>query len=96
MTTCLQNGIVWNRHKSLMHESPAIKISRVVMIATNEDNPVIAFIHPFGIAFHYIVVIPFVLKTKAAITCYDNQGVAHLVLYTDFIHEQVEIAVNIA
>ena len=65
------------------------------MVATDKYHPVVAVVHPLGVASDDVVVVPFVLEAKATVTSYNHKGVSQLVLYTDFIHELIEIPVNV-
>ena len=65
------------------------------MVATDEHNSVVGFVHPLAIPLYNVVVVPFSLKSEAAIASNDDNSVCHLILDTYFVYEQVEVAVNV-
>lgn len=69
---------------------------RIVMVATDEKKPVVGFIYSLGIALDNILIVPFSFKAKAAISCYNDKSIFHLILHTNFIHEEIEVPVNVA
>ena len=64
--------------------------------ATDEKKPVVGFIYSLGIALDNILIVPFSFKAKATISCYNDQSIFHLILHTNFIHEEIEVPVNVA
>lgn len=66
------------------------------MVATDEKKPVVGFIYSLGIALDNILIVPFSFKAKAAISCHNDQSIFHLILHTNFIHEEIEVPVNVA
>src|SRR5574344_190517 len=88
--------VVGNASKPFMPECVSVKVSWIVMVATDEKKPVIGFINSLGIALDNILIIPFSFKAKATISCHNDQSIFHLILDTDFIHEEIELPMNVA
>ncbi|EJW93144.1 hypothetical protein EVA_18747 [gut metagenome] len=76
----LQHRIVRYAPHALVLEEGAIEVSRVVMIAANEYHPVVRIVQLLGISPIHLFVIRFLFKSKATITCHNEQGVRHLIL----------------
>lgn len=72
MVASVDYRIVWNGNETFVLKAFPIKIRRVVMIASNEYNPIIGIIHTFGVSFHHIIIVASLVKTKSTITCYNN------------------------
>lgn len=96
MRASLKDSIIGYGYKSLMSEGVTIKICRIVMVSTNEHYPVVCFVHAFGISFHHILVTFLLFKAKSTIACHNQHGISHLVLYTEFEHQLIEVTMNIA
>ena len=88
--------VVGNASKSFIPECLSVKVSWIVMVATDEKKPVVGFIYSLGIALDNILIVPYSFKAKAAISCYNDQSIFHLILHTNFIHEEIEVPVNVA
>lgn len=96
MPTGLNDAIVGHGNESAMTKSLSIEIGGIVVIATNEDYPVVGFRHTTTVLLHHLVVIARIVEAKAAITSHNEQSVAHSVLYTELMHELVELAMYVA
>ena len=72
------------------------EISRIVMIATYEQQPVVSLRQPLTASFVEILVVAWFLESKTAISGNNNHGIRHAVLYAAFIDQLCEIAMNIA
>jgi hypothetical protein len=88
--------VVGNASKSFIPECLSVKVSWIVMVATDEKKPVVGFVYSPGIALNNILIVPFSLKAKATITSHDDQSIFHLILDTNFIHEEIEVPVDVA
>ena len=88
--------VVGNASKPFMPECLSVKVSWIVMVATDEKKPVVGFICSLGIALDNILIVPFSLKAKATISSHDDQSIFHLILDTNFIHEEIEVPVDVA
>ena len=88
--------VVGNASKPFMPECLSVKVSWIVMVATDEKKPVVGFIYSLGIALDNILIVPFSFKAKATISCYNDQSIFHLILHTSFIHEEIEVTVNVS
>ena len=66
------------------------------MITANKHNPVVRFIQSLGISSQYLLVIRFLFKSEATITCHNEQGVRHLILNAEFVHQLIEVTMNVA
>ena len=65
------------------------------MIASYENNPVVRSVHALAITSDNVLVISFLLKSKSAVTSHNEHGVLHLVLYTKFVNEDIEVTMNV-
>ena len=72
MTASLQYRIIGNSHKAFVVEGFSIKVGRIVVIASYEYNLVVGFIHPLAVAPDDVLIIPLLLKPKAAISSHDE------------------------
>ena len=90
------NAIVGHGIESAMTKSLSIEIGGIVVIATDEDYPIIGFRHTTTVLLHHLVVIARIVEAKAAITSHNEQSVAHSVLYTELMYELVELAMYVA
>lgn len=88
--------VVWNAGKPFMPECLSVKVFWIVMIATDEKKPIVGFVYSPGIALDNILIVPFSLKAKATISSHDDQSIFHLILDTNFIHEEIEVPVDVA
>ena len=66
------------------------------MISSYKDYPVVGFGQALGIALRHILVAVSALETESAITCHNQEGVAHRILHTHLEHQTVEVAVDVA
>ena len=65
------------------------------MVATNHKEIVVVFLKTFSVSFVNIVVIPDTLESETAVTSDDDDGIVNVVLDTHFIHESVELSVDV-
>ena len=96
VTIGFDHRVVGNASKPFMPECLSVKVSWIVMVATDEKKPVVGFIYSLGIALDNILIVPFSFKAKATISCYNDQSIFHLILHTNFIHEEIEVTVNVS
>lgn len=92
MSTCSYNGIIWNRHETLVCKSPAIKVCLIVVVATDEHN---GFVRPLAIPLYNVVEVPSPFESNT-IARNDDDRVSHLIMDTYFVYEQVEVAVDVS
>jgi hypothetical protein len=72
------------------------KIGRVIMIATNEYNPVVRFAQPPGDSVVNLIIIPWLVKSKPAISSNNQQGVRTSVLDAQLENKRPEVSVNVS
>lgn len=96
MSASSYNGVIRYRHESFVCKGLSIKVCGIVVVVTDEHNPVVGFVHPLAIPLYNVVVVPFSLKSEAAIASNDDNSVCHLILDTYFVYEQVEVAVDVS
>ena len=96
VTSGFDYRVVGNASKPFMPECLSVKVSWIVMVATHEKKPVVGFIYSLGIALDNILIVPFSFKAKATISCHNDQSIFHLILHTNFIHEEIEVTVNVS
>lgn len=96
VATSLYNGIIRNCHETTMMESTSIEIGRIIVIASDEDYPVISPRHAATVLLDHLVVIAWTVKAETTITGNNEQGVAHGVLYTELEDKLIELAMYVA
>jgi hypothetical protein len=79
-----------------MMDGLEVEIRRVVVVATNEQQPVVGLGKPLAAFRIKILIIARTLKAEAAVPGHDNECIGHSVLYTALVDELIEIAVNIS
>ena len=79
-----------------MFDGLQIEISRIVVIATNKQQPVFSLGQSLAASFVYILVIAWFLESKTAVASNDNHGIGHTVLYATFIDKLCEVAMDVA
>ena len=72
------------------------EISRIVVIATNEQQPIVSLREALATSLVQILVIPWFLESKTAVASNNNHGIGHTVLYAAFINELREVTMDIA
>ena len=72
------------------------EIGRIVMVATNEQQPIVSFREPLSASLVNVLVIAWFLESKTAVASNDNHGIGHTVLYAAFIDELREVAMDVA
>ena len=73
-----------------------IKVGRIVVVASYEQNPVVRLGQTTTITVIDVLIIALLLKPKAAVTSNDNHRVRHSILNATLKDKLVELAVNIA
>ena len=73
-----------------------IEVSRVVVVASDEQNPIIRLGQTGTIAVIDVLIIARLLKPKTAVTCHDNHRVRHSILNAALMDKLVKLAMNIA
>ena len=96
MAKCSYNRVIWHGHPSAMLDGRIIKVGGVVMVASDEQNPIVRLGQTATIAVIDVLVIALLLKPKAAVTSNDNQRVSHSILNAALKDKLIELAVNIA
>ena len=96
VTTSSYNRVVRDGHETVVRYLPGDEVGRVVMIATNHNNPVVGFRESFSVLCVHILVKVRAIKTESAVTGYNNERVGHAVSYTAFVNKCVEITVDVA
>jgi hypothetical protein len=66
------------------------------MVATYEKKPVVGFIYSLVIALDNILIVPLSFKATATIFCHNDQSIFHMILDTNFIHEEIEVPMDVA
>lgn len=79
-----------------MLERATVEIGRIVVIASDEKNPVVRFVHTLGVLFDDILIIASVFKTESTVSGHNEKRIFHLVLHAHFVHKEIEIPVNIS
>ena len=72
------------------------EIGWVVVVATNESNPVVGLRETFTTSLVEILVITWLFETKAAIARHDDQGIRHGILYAALVDKLREVAMDVA
>ena len=96
MATRSHYRIIWNGHPSVMLDGTIIKIGGVVMVASDEQNPVVRLGQTAAIAVIDIFIIALLFKPEATVTSNDNQCVCHSILNAALKDKLIEVAMNIA
>ena len=96
MTTRPYHRIVGHGHPSAMLDGVIIKVSRVVMVASDEQNPIIRLGQTAAIVVIDVLIIALPLKPKATVTSHDNRRVRHSILDAALKDKLIKLAVNIA
>ena len=106
MSASLHYGIVGQRHPPPVLDGLEIlgrakrqsraEIGRIVVIPSNEQQPIIRLREALSASFVEILVIARFLESKTTITSNDNYGIRHAILYATFIDQQCEVAMDIA
>ena len=84
MTARFKYGIVWNCHPSGMFDRLIDEVSRVIMISTNKDYPVVVFCKPTTTTSVNVFVMTWTLESETAISCHNYQSVFHFILNATF------------
>ncbi len=88
--------IVGHGHPSAILDGKIIKVSRIVVVASDKQNPVVRLGQAATIAVIDVLVIARLLKPKATVTSNDNHGIRHSILDAALMDKLVKLAVNIA
>ena len=73
-----------------------VEIGRIVMISSNEQQPVVSLRQSLTASFVEILVVAWFLESKTTIASNDNHGIGHTILYATFIDKLCEVAMDIA
>ena len=106
MLTSLNHGIVGQSHPSPVLDGLEIlgrakrqsraEIGRIIVIATNKQQPIVGLRETLSTSFVEILVISGLLESKTTVASNDNYGIRHAVLYATFIHQLREVPMDIA
>ena len=96
MPTSFNHGIVGQRHPSPVLDGLQVEIGRIVVVATNEQQPIVSLREPLSASLVNVLVIAWFLESKTAVASNDNHGIGHTVLYAAFIYKLREVAMDIA
>ena len=72
------------------------EIGRVVVIATNESNPVVGLRETLATSLVDVLVIARLFEAKATVARHDNQCVCHHILYATLVDKLREVAMDVA
>lgn len=78
-----------------MLECATVIIGWIVVITSDEKDPIVIIIHTFGVLLDDIFIIASIFKTKSTVSGNYEKRILHPVLYAHFVHEKIEISVNI-
>lgn len=78
-----------------MLECATVIIGWIVVITSDEKDPIVIIIHTFGVLLDDIFIIASVFKTKSTVSGNYEKRILHTVLYAHFVHKKIEISVNI-
>ena len=100
------HGIVGKRHPTPVIDGAEIlgrakrqsraEISWIVMVSTNESNPVVGLRETFATSLVDVLVIARLFEAKATVARHDNQCVCHHILYATLVDELREVAMDVA
>ena len=79
-----------------MLDGEIIKVGWIVVVASDEQDPVVRLRQAITIAVIDVLIIARLVKTKTAITSNDNQRIRQSVQDAALMDKLVELAVNIA
>ena len=96
MATRPNHRIVGHCHPSAMLDGVIIKVGRVVMVASDEQNPVVRLGQTTTITVIDVLIIAWLFKPKTTVTSNDNHRVRHSILNAALKDKLIELAVNIA
>lgn len=96
MTTRPYHRIVGHGHPSAMLDWEIIKVSRIVVVASDKQNPVVRLGQTATITVIDVLIVPRLLKPKTAVTSNDYHRVRHSILDAALMDKLVKLAVNIA
>ena len=96
MATRSNHRIVGYGHPSAMLDGEIIKVSRVVVVASDKQNPVVRLGQTGTIAVIDVLIIARLLKPKATVTSNDNHRVRHSILDAALKDKLIKLAVNVA
>ena len=96
MATRPDHRIVRHSHPSAMLDREIIKESRVVVVASDKQNPVVRLGQTGTIAVIDVLIIARLLKPKATVTSNNNHSIHHSILDAALKDKLIELAVNIA
>jgi len=96
MATRPDYRIVGYGHPSAMFNGEIIEVSRVVVITSDKQDPVVRLGQTSTISVIDILIVAWLLKPEATVTSNDNHRVLHSILNAALEDKLVELAVNIA
>ena len=96
MPTGLNDAIVGHGNETTVTEGLSIEIGGIIVIASDEDYPVISLRHTATILLDHLVVIAWIVKAETTIASNNEQSVAHGVLHTELEDKLIELAMYVA
>ena len=100
------HGIVGERHPTSVLDGLEIlgrakrqsraEIGWVVVVTTNESNPVVGFRETLATSLVDVLVIAWLFEAKAAIARHDDHGIRHGILYAALVDKLREVAMDVA
>ena len=96
MATRPNHRIVGHGHPSTMLDGEIIKVSRVVVITSDKQDPVVRLGQATTIVVIDVLIVAWLLKPKATVSSHNNHRVRHSILDAALKDKLVELAVNIA
>ena len=91
----MYDGVIRNAPPALVGDLLFGEVGRIVMIASDEQDPVVCFPEPAGNLVIDSLVIPRFLEAEPTVTGNDKNGVFQAILYAQFEDNSLEIPVNI-
>jgi hypothetical protein len=95
MTGSSDYRIIRNALDAFCIDDISSKIRRIVMIATDEKNIVVALCQTLVILLYNIVIVAASVESEPAVTGNDNQRILQTVLVHDATHEETVVPVYI-
>ena len=84
-----------NGPPSFVSNSLLCEIGRVIMVSSQKNNPVVRLAKPVGDMVIDLFIISRFIKTKSAISRYDEQRVLTLITDTEFVNQRFKVSMDI-
>ena len=90
------DAIVRNRFPANVVDSFFSEVSRVIMVPSNKDNPVVRFTQPSGNVIVNLFIIPGFVKAETAISGYNENGVRTSISDAQLENKRPKVSVDIS